>query len=96
MNGWVNNREAGDLRHHRAHYDITLVDVSNPNIDGWGRLLDLVSFLRRLMNGDTYFENASVRKCRSIYISYLDLKYAKMLKIEYDVRMVDTLLTGRW
>ena len=22
-NGWVNNREAGDLRRHRAHYDIT-------------------------------------------------------------------------
>ena len=21
INGWVNNREAGDLRHHRAHYD---------------------------------------------------------------------------
>ena len=23
MNGWVNNREAGDLRCHRAHYDVT-------------------------------------------------------------------------
>ena len=23
INGWVNNREAGDLRRHRAHYDIT-------------------------------------------------------------------------
>ena len=22
MNGWVNNREAGDLRHHRAHSDV--------------------------------------------------------------------------
>ena len=22
-NGWVNNRDAGDLRHDRAHYDIT-------------------------------------------------------------------------
>ena len=25
INGWVNNREAGDLRHHRAHYDVTLI-----------------------------------------------------------------------
>ena len=25
MNGWVNNREAGDLRHHRAHYDVTIM-----------------------------------------------------------------------
>ena len=25
INGWVNNREAGDLRHHRAPYDVTLM-----------------------------------------------------------------------
>ena len=25
INGWVNNGEAGDLRHHRAHYGITVV-----------------------------------------------------------------------
>ena len=25
INGWVNNREAGDLRHHRAHYDVTVM-----------------------------------------------------------------------
>ena len=25
MNGWVNNGEAGDLRCHRAHYDVTLM-----------------------------------------------------------------------
>ena len=23
-NGWVNNRDAGDVRHHRAHYDVTV------------------------------------------------------------------------
>ena len=25
INGWVNNRETGDLRRHRAHYDITVI-----------------------------------------------------------------------
>ena len=25
INGWVNNRETGDLRHHHAHYDITVM-----------------------------------------------------------------------
>ena len=33
MNGWVNNREAGDLRRHRAHYDVIgtkLLPVSMP------------------------------------------------------------------
>ena len=28
IKGWVNNREAGDLRRHRAHYDV-IVMVSN-------------------------------------------------------------------
>ena len=25
INGWVNNREAGDLRPDRAHYDVTVM-----------------------------------------------------------------------
>ena len=25
INGWVNNREAGDLRRHQAHYDVTIM-----------------------------------------------------------------------
>ena len=25
INGWVNNREAGDLRHYRAHHDVTVM-----------------------------------------------------------------------
>ena len=25
INGWVNNREAGELRRHRAHYDVTVM-----------------------------------------------------------------------
>ena len=26
INGWVNNRDTGDLRHHRTHYDATVMD----------------------------------------------------------------------
>ena len=29
INGWVNNREAGDLRRYRAHYDVTVM-VNDP------------------------------------------------------------------
>ena len=28
INGWVNNREAGDLRRHRAHYDVIIMICS--------------------------------------------------------------------
>ena len=29
INGWVNNGEAGDLKRHRAHYDVTLTALSS-------------------------------------------------------------------
>ena len=28
IDGWVNNGEAGDLRRHRAHYDVTVMNLS--------------------------------------------------------------------
>ena len=32
LNAWVNNRETGDLRHHRAHYDVIVMQcVLNHN-----------------------------------------------------------------
>ena len=30
MDGWVNNGEAGDLRRHRAHYDVTVMLLGFP------------------------------------------------------------------
>ena len=27
INGWVNNRKAGDLRRHQAHYDVTVMQM---------------------------------------------------------------------
>ena len=32
INGWVNNREAGDLRRHRAHYDVIIMTGNRFNI----------------------------------------------------------------
>ena len=29
INGWVNNREAGDLRRHRVHYDVTVMTITS-------------------------------------------------------------------
>ena len=40
INGWVNNREAGDLRRHRAHYDtivMSKVIPDNENTRNWCR-----------------------------------------------------------
>ena len=32
INGWVNNRKAGDLRRHRAHYDVTVMSMGSGNL----------------------------------------------------------------
>ena len=32
MNGWVNNREASDLRSHRAHYDVIMMYQKLPTL----------------------------------------------------------------
>ena len=31
-NDWVNNREAGDLRRYRAHYDVTVMPTHTPKV----------------------------------------------------------------
>ena len=35
INGWVNNREAGDLRRHRAHYDVIVMNASWIHTNWW-------------------------------------------------------------
>ena len=32
INGWVNNRETGDLSRHRAHYDVIVMNTMNCSI----------------------------------------------------------------
>ena len=34
INNWVNNREAGDLRRHRAHYDVIVVSEIHMSVFG--------------------------------------------------------------
>ena len=48
INGWVNNREAGYLRRHRAHYDVmVMIDTGDPSstVGHW-----MISFIHNLIN----------------------------------------------
>ena len=38
INDWVNNREAGDLRRHRGHYDVTIMNTRSPCSLAWFRM----------------------------------------------------------
>ena len=40
INGWLNNRKAGDLRRHRAHYDVIVMNVRD--INGYMNLIMLI------------------------------------------------------
>ena len=42
INGWENNREAGDLRRHRAHYDV-IVMISSSMSSHWKSFKDQVT-----------------------------------------------------
>ena len=64
INGWVNNREAGDLRHYRIHYDVTVMwwcyDITPSSSH---RRPITGTFKRIFMN-----ENKKVMKTRYIFI----------------------------
>ena len=62
INGWINSRDAVDLRRHRAHYDVILMIWL---ISSWykrayhtGRVFD-----KLLSNDDVNFEYCSMRSC---------------------------------
>ena len=42
INGWVNIREAGDLRPHRAHYDVTVMKTHEFRLLGFSDYVDCV------------------------------------------------------
>ena len=45
INGWVNNREAGDLRRYLAHYDVTLIiTLSCVTMGQWVKCVCFVNF----------------------------------------------------
>ena len=41
INGWVNNGEAGDLRRHRAHYDVIVMNKHIWYRESWGGMHQL-------------------------------------------------------
>ena len=65
MNGWINNRKAGDLRRHRAHYTLTknwIDDLFDYELKHQG-LNKMVSVLQ--ITFPTYFNNTNY-----LYLQY--------------------------
>ena len=68
INGWVNDREAGDLRRHPAHYDVTVISKLLANV------ACLVGFYKISLScpGILYntWTNACSRSCDSLCFFY--------------------------
>ena len=51
-NGWINNRDAGDLRRHRAHYDATVMVRPKPSrVVRWAAAVQQSSYERSAILG---------------------------------------------
>ena len=55
INGWVNNLEAGDLRRHRSHYDVTVMNTTFSNRYALPRVTSSAA-IRHLPCGTRNFE----------------------------------------
>ena len=64
INGWVNNREAGDLRRHHAHYDVIVMVFTQNTLDV-SRLLFPKS-LKWSTSADSHCWGYHIEPCRVI------------------------------
>ena len=53
-NGWANNRAAGELRHHRAHYDVTVMELRGVHDIDLRFMLQHKSFSNKLVCAHTF------------------------------------------
>ena len=55
INGWTNNRETGDLRRHRGHYDVIVIKLNdnytghNATIAGGDQHITICNFILNLL-----------------------------------------------
>ena len=67
INGWVNNREAGDLRRHRSHYDVTVMQ-------GWTKSVSSLQYQEcNISRATTSQMNASRFKYENSLFTYCSL-----------------------
>ena len=63
INGWVNNREAGDLRRHRPHYDVSVMPCDFISHLGWYLISKIIYQVTNLRNSSW---KSYVELCREL------------------------------
>ena len=99
INAWVNNREAGDLRRHRAHYDVTVMGhvITKHDIDNIlcymkkDSRLFLIKFTNELSRFYVWF---SCSWKFNEYCSSWDQRYSQVIR--NDFYWSENFCDGRW
>ena len=76
INGWVNNREAGDLRRHRTHCDVTVMWSVNSKVCWWTKKLVKhlhMGNINSLWPNDAIWRHRSARRCQARTWTNVDL-----------------------
>ena len=70
INVWVNNCEAGDLRRHRAHYDVTVIQISSVDRGRCGVISSsfLYSYKLLFMDTTTLNKTFDIFPCMASYV----------------------------
>ena len=77
---WVNNREAGDLRCYRAHYDVTVMAHANGcGLCQWTQQSDRISHIRVLTKAGRH-DMSMIRNLQPIF--YIAHNFAILIKTE--------------
>ena len=87
INGWVNNREAGDLRRHRAHYDVII--MSRPHFENKANQIYLTHshHIQTMGMSPLYWPNTPHPRNHKYKWSYqISMKTSKILELDDDHR----------
>ena len=81
-NGWANTRDAGDLRHHRAHYDVTVMSQAEVLILSLQQIIHFEMILYCV-----YLINCHMRFFRRLIDdSPLKLAVTKIIYLSYHIK----------
>ena len=80
INGWVNSREAGDLRRYRAHYDVTVIS-------------DLMNKKYRLMFGSKTYTKLSLRYLIHSYRINVCICHSRKISLSSQMGLAQAVIT---
>ena len=97
INGWVSSREAGDLRRHHAHYDVTVMNMHEVCCNSNRPVIWLLVVLNNLW---AWISNKKPRKCWDVIIYPRPLAWILVLlnhsTTGVNVQMTDHIPQNLW